>query len=116
MNRFTLKGAAFAIVVACMLPAVSRAQEPILSGTPPAGTTAALTAQQKADLIAKLEKAKARDKNRRANHTQNPIKQGDYDEKIDQINRLVKGLQAGQDFQMDDVNKAMRYPKSDVYH
>ncbi len=117
MNRFILEASAIAILAGLTLtPAVSRAQLPILPGTPPAGTTASLSAQEKTDLIAKLENVKARDKNRRDNHSQNPIKQGDYDEKIDQINRLITGLKSGKDYQLKDVEQAERYPKSDPYH
>jgi hypothetical protein len=117
MNRLRFTSAV-AVIVLAMLPSPrASAQMPILPATPPSGpTTATLTPDQKTALIAKLEKAKARDKNRRANHSQNPLKQSDYDEKIDQINRIVKGLQSGSDYSMADVDRALRYPKSDPYH
>lgn len=118
MNRLAIKlGAALMLLACSAAPAITHAQMPILPGTPPSGpTTATLTKEQKADLMAKLAKAKARDKNRRDNWSQNPLKQADYDEKIAQINRISQGLQSGSDYSMSDVDQALRYPKSDPYH
>jgi len=88
------------------------AQEPIIPGLPTNGpTTATLTPDQRANLLEELTKAKKHDKEARAGHSQNPLRQAAYDEKIDQINRLTKGLQEGKNYLMSDVQKALKPPR-----
>ena len=95
------------------------AQMPIISdGTasyPSGPSTKSLSANQRVSLIAQLQAAKQHDQQARAGWSQEPIVQSNYGEKIRHIDRIVTGLQAGQDYPMSEVKSAMASPGTAPY-
>lgn len=95
------------------------AQMPIISDgaqTYPSGpTTKSLSAGQRASLLAQLQAAKQHDQQARAGWSQDPIVQGNYGEKIRHIDRIVAGLQKGQDYPISEVNSALASPGTAPY-
>ena len=88
--------------------------EPAIS-YPSGPTTRDLTADQRNSLIAKLEKAKEHDQQARAGWSQEVLVQADYDSKTAQIDRIVSGLQKGDDYLLSDINDAMTSPGTAPY-
>jgi hypothetical protein len=66
-------------------------------------------------LMKRLVKAKQHDKIARAGWSQEPLTQATYDKKIDEINRLIAKLKAGEDFPLSDAEKAIASPNSAPY-
>jgi hypothetical protein len=95
------------------------AQMPVISDgaqTYPSGpSTKSLSADQRTKLIAELQAAKQHDRQARAGWSQEPNVQGNYGEKIRHIDRIVTGLQAGQDYPMSEVKSAMASPGTAPY-
>jgi len=112
--------AASAVLAALLSTApLARAQmaivpEPAIS-YPSGPTTRDYTADQRNALIANLERAKAHDEIARAGWSQEVLVQADYDGKVAQIDRLIKGLQNGDDYLLSDVNDAMASPGTAPY-
>jgi hypothetical protein len=112
--------AASAIVAAAVSMApLAIAQMPIISDgaqTYPNGpSTKSLSADQRVSLIAQLQAAKQHDRQARAGWSQEPIVQGNYGEKIRHIDRIVAGLQKGDDYPMSEVKSAMASPGTAPY-
>lgn len=109
------------IAVVVSMAAIALAQMPIIpypeaTASYPSGlTTRSLSADQRASLIAELEAAKQHDRRARAGWSQEPTVQSDYDEKVMQINRILTGLQNGDDYRMSDVSSAMASPGTAPY-
>jgi hypothetical protein len=74
-----------------------------------------LSPADKDALMKKLEDAKQRDRDARKGWSQEPLTQAGYDEKIQQINRLMDKLNKGEDFPLSEVDKAVASPKSAPY-
>jgi hypothetical protein len=108
-------------VIAAMvsMAPVAIAQMPIISDgaqTYPSGpSTRSLSADQRASLLAQLQAAKQHDRQARAGWSQEPIVQGNYGEKIRHIDRIVAGLQKGDDYPMSEVKSAMASPGTAPY-
>jgi hypothetical protein len=104
--------------VVSMAP-VAFAQMPIISDgaqTYPSGvSTKNLNADQRSSLLAQLQAAKQHDRQARAGWSQDPIVQGNYGEKIRHIDRIVAGLQKGEDYPMSEVKSAMASPGTAPY-
>lgn len=112
--------AASAVIAAVVSMApMAIAQMPVISDgaqTYPSGpTTQSLSADQRASLLAQLKAAKEHDRQARAGWSQDPIVQGNYGEKIKHIDRIVAGLQKGENFPITEVNSAMASPGTAPY-
>jgi hypothetical protein len=113
------KNALVALIVlvgagAPVLPGVSFAQ-PAPSAGAATRTAASLTPDEKAALLKKLADAKQHDRDARKGWSQEPLTQAGYDEKIQEINRLVDKLNKGEDFPLSDVDKAVASPGTAPY-
>ena len=108
-------------VIAAMvsMAPVAIAQMPII----PDGTasytsgpsTKILSADQRATLLAQLQAAKQHDRQARAGWSQDPIVQSNYGEKIRHIDRIVAGLEKGDDYPISEVNSALASPGTAPY-
>ena len=111
-----LIAASAAIAAVVSMAPLAIAQMPIISDaaqTYPSGpSTKSLSAEQRSGLLAQLHAAKQHDRQARAGWSQEPIVQGNYDEKIRHIDRIVAGLQKGEDYPMREVKSAMASPGS----
>jgi hypothetical protein len=115
--RLIAASAAIAAVVS-MAP-VAIAQMPVIpdgTATYPSGpSTKSLSPDQRASLIEQLKAAKEHNRQAREGWSQEPIVEGNYGEKIRHIDRIVAGLQKGEDFPMKEVKSAMASPGSAPY-
>ena len=98
-----------------LLPAVSFAQAAAPSAATETKTAASLSADEKAALLKKLKEAKKHDKIARQGWSQEPLTQATYDQKIQEINRLIDKLNKGEDFPLSDVDKAVASPGTAPY-
>ena len=107
------------IAAVVSMASLAIAQMPIISDgaqTYPSGpSTKSLSADQRTKLIEELQAAKQHDRQARAGWSQEPNVQGNYGEKIRHIDRIVTGLQAGQDYPMSEVKSAMASPGTAPY-
>jgi hypothetical protein len=114
-----LIAASAAIAAVVSMAPLAIAQMPIISDaaqTYPSGpSTKSLSAEQRSGLLAQLQAAKQHDRQARAGWSQEPIVQGNYDEKIRHIDRIAAGLQKGQDYPMSEVESAMASPGTAPY-
>lgn len=97
-----------------LLPAVSFAQ-PAPSAATETRTAASLSADEKAAVLKKLQDAKQHDKDARKGWSQEPLTQASYDQKIQEINRLIDKLKKGEDFPLKDVDDAVASPGTAPY-
>jgi hypothetical protein len=97
-----------------LLPAVALAQ-PAPGAAAQTKTAASLSPDEKAALLKKLQEAKKHDRIARQGWSQEPLTQAGYDEKIQEINRLVDKLNKGEDFPLSDVDKAVASPGTAPY-
>ena len=112
--------AASAVIAAVVSMApLAIAQMPIISDgaqTYPSGpSTKGLSADQRTKLIGELQAAKQHDRQAQAGWSQEPIVQGNYGEKMRHIDRIVAGLQKGEDYPMSEVKSAMASPGTAPY-
>jgi hypothetical protein len=94
---------------------VSFAQAAPGAAAPAPQMVSTLSPDDKAALLKKLQEAKKHDKIARAGWSQEPLTQATYDKKIEEINRLMAKLKAGEDFPLSDAEKAVASPHSAPY-
>ena len=118
-TKSKLIAASAAIAAVVSMAPVAIAQMPIISDgaqTYPSGpSTKSLSAEQRTKLIGELQAAKQHDRRARAGWSQEPLVQGNYGEKIRHIDRIVTGLQKGEDYPMSEVTSAMASPGTAPY-
>ena len=105
---------ALAGVSAPVLHGVSLAQ-PAPGAAASAQMASGLSPADKAALMKKLQDAKQHDKDARKGWSQEPTTQAGYDTKINEINRLIKKLNKGEDFPLSDVDNAVASPGTAPY-
>lgn len=118
INPKLIAASALIVAVVSMAP-LAIAQMPIISdgaqAYPSGPSTKNLSADQRASLLAQLQAAKQHVRQARAGWSQEPIVQGNYDEKIRHIDRIVAGLQKGEDYPMNEVKSAIASPGAAPY-
>lgn len=80
-----------------------------------ADTTASLSAADREKLLAQLKEHKKQVKASRKGARQDAPTQAAYDAKIKDLNRLIVGLERGQEFPMGEMHKALESPHGDTH-
>ena len=89
--------------------------QPAPGAAAPGPMASSLSPADKTALMAKLQDAKEHDRIAREGWSQEPLTQATYDNKIQEINALMKKLKNGEDFPLSAVDKAVASPHSAPY-
>ena len=89
--------------------------QPAPGAAAPGPMASSLSPADKTALMAKLQDAKKHDRIAREGWSQEPLTQATYDNKIQEINALMKKLKNGEDFPLSAVDKAVASPHSAPY-